>query len=70
MTEDLVVAERLIGAGCEVLMPWGAPIGSGQGLNNPYGLQCAAGAFPRRAADRRRRHRHAVACRGRDGTRL
>ena len=26
-------------AGCEVLMPWGAPIGSGQGLNNRYGLR-------------------------------
>src|SRR5580658_6672367 len=35
MTEDLVVAERLIEAGCRVLMPWGAPIGSGKGLNNP-----------------------------------
>src|SRR4029077_10602322 len=28
-TEDLVVAERLLQAGCQVLMPWGAPIGSG-----------------------------------------
>ena len=25
-TEDLIVAERLLEAGCEVLMPWGAPI--------------------------------------------
>src|SRR5208337_988056 len=32
-TEDLVVAERLLEAGCRVLMPWGAPIGSGKGLN-------------------------------------
>ena len=30
-TEDLVVAERLLRAGCEVLMPWGAPIGSRPG---------------------------------------
>lgn len=37
-TEDLIVAERLIEAGCRVLMPWGAPIGSARGLNNPYGL--------------------------------
>ncbi len=36
-TEDLSVAERLLRAGCEVLMPWGAPIGTGLGLNNPYG---------------------------------
>ena len=33
-TEDLVVAERLVEAGCRVLMPWGAPIGSARGLNN------------------------------------
>ena len=38
-TEDLVVAGRLLDAGCEVLMPWGAPIGSGRGLNNVYGLR-------------------------------
>lgn len=38
-TEDLVVAEKLLGVGCEVLMPWGAPIGSGRGLNNPFGLK-------------------------------
>jgi thiazole synthase len=38
-TEDLSVADRLLRAGCEVLMPWGAPIGSGRGLNNAYGLR-------------------------------
>ena len=31
-TEDLVVAERLVAAGCRILMPWGSPIGSGQGI--------------------------------------
>lgn len=45
-TEDLVVAERLLGAGCEVLMPWGAPIGSGRGLNNRFGLQALRAHFP------------------------
>lgn len=45
-TEDLVVAERLLDAGCEVLMPWGAPIGSGRGLNNPYGLRAMRAHFP------------------------
>ncbi len=45
-TEDLVVAERLLGAGCEVLMPWGAPIGSGRGLNNRFGLRALRGHFP------------------------
>lgn len=37
-TEDLIVGERLLEAGCQVLMPWGAPIGSGQGLRNAAGL--------------------------------
>jgi len=45
-TEDIVVAGRLIDAGCEVLMPWGAPIGSGRGLNNPYGLRTLRRHFP------------------------
>jgi thiazole synthase len=45
-TEDLVVAEKLLGAGCEVLMPWGAPIGTGRGLNNPYGLRALRAHFP------------------------
>ena len=45
-TEDLVVAEKLVEAGCEVLMPWGAPIGSGLGLNNLYGLRSLRAHFP------------------------
>lgn len=45
-TEDLSAAERLLMAGCEVLMPWGAPIGSGQGLNNPLGLRTMRAYFP------------------------
>jgi thiazole synthase len=45
-TEDLVVAERLVEAGCRVLMPWGAPIGSGKGLNNVFGLRALRAHFP------------------------
>jgi thiazole synthase len=45
-TEDLVVAERLLAAGCRVLMPWGAPIGSGRGLNNLWGLTALRAHFP------------------------
>ncbi len=45
-TEDLVVAERLVEAGCRVLMPWGAPIGTGKGLNNVFGLKALRGHFP------------------------
>lgn len=45
-TEDLSVCDRLLGVGCEVLMPWGAPIGSGMGLANPHGLRALRAAFP------------------------
>ncbi|MDP5219414.1 thiazole synthase [Ruegeria sp. 2205SS24-7] len=45
-TEDLIVGERLLGAGCEVLMPWGAPIGSGRGLANEYALRAMRSEFP------------------------
>lgn len=45
-TDDLGVAERLLTAGCEVLMPWGSPIGSGRGLNNPYALRTMRAYFP------------------------
>ncbi|HMK91330.1 MAG TPA: thiazole synthase [Methylocystis sp.] len=45
-TEDLTVAERLLDAGCEVLMPWAAPIGSGRGLNNVFGLRALRARFP------------------------
>jgi len=44
-TEDLIVCERLVQAGCRVLMPWGAPIGSGLGLNNEYGLKVLRARF-------------------------
>ena len=46
MTEDLVVAEKLIDAGCRVLMPWAAPIGSGRGINNIFGLRSLRAHFP------------------------
>lgn len=45
-TEDLILADRLLNAGCEVLMPWGAPIGSGLGLTNIYGLRTLRAQFP------------------------
>jgi thiazole synthase len=45
-TEDLAVADRLVEAGCRVLMPWGAPIGSARGLNNVYGLKALRAHFP------------------------
>lgn len=46
MTDDLILAEKLVAAGCNILMPWGAPIGSGRGLNNPYALKLLRDRFP------------------------
>ncbi|WP_428510495.1 thiazole synthase [Roseateles sp.] len=45
-TEDLVLCRRLLDAGCPLLMPWGAPIGSGQGLNNIAGLRSLRQRLP------------------------
>jgi thiazole synthase len=45
-TEDLSVAERLQRAGCQVIMPWGAPIGSGRGLANLPALTSLRAYFP------------------------
>lgn len=45
-TEDLIAAERLVAAGCQVLMPWAAPIGTGRGLANPYALKTLRRYFP------------------------
>ena len=38
-TDDLVLCQRLLDVGCELLMPWAAPIGTGQGLLNPQALE-------------------------------
>jgi thiazole synthase len=37
-TDDLVLCQRLRDVGCNVLMPWAAPIGTGKGIINPYAL--------------------------------
>lgn len=46
MTDDLILGQRLADLGCNILMPWGAPIGSGRGLNNPYALNLLRERFP------------------------
>lgn len=45
-TEDVVVGEKLLEAGCEVLMPWCAPIGSARGPVNPDALRSYRAHFP------------------------
>ena len=46
-TDDVVSCKRLLDVGCAVLMPWGAPIGSGQGLLNPFALQYLRRSLPK-----------------------
>ncbi len=46
MTDDLVLAQKLADLGCNTLMPWGSPIGSGRGLMNPYNLKAIRKQFP------------------------
>lgn len=44
-TEDLVAGERLLAAGCKVLMPWCAPIGTAAGPQNVPGLRAMRAEF-------------------------
>lgn len=45
-TEDLVVCSRLRDLGCQVVMPWGSPIGTGKGILNPYALETLRARLP------------------------
>ncbi|MBN9286492.1 MAG: thiazole synthase [Gammaproteobacteria bacterium 39-13] len=45
-TEDYIVCQKLYDLGCHILMPWGAPIGSGKGLLNPFGLKLLRTRLP------------------------
>jgi thiazole synthase len=45
-TDDVIVGEKLLAAGCRVLMPWCAPIGSAKGPRNPSALLAMRAAFP------------------------
>ncbi|WP_398479928.1 thiazole synthase [Tardiphaga sp.] len=45
-TEDLGVAMRLVDAGCKVVMPWAAPIGSARGIINRDALKLLRDRLP------------------------
>jgi thiazole synthase len=45
-TEDLSVAMRLVDAGCKVVMPWAAPIGSARGIINADALKLLRDRLP------------------------
>ena len=44
-TDDLIVGEKLLEAGCEVLMPWCAPIGSAKGPRDSDALRSMRSHF-------------------------
>ncbi|WP_448245536.1 thiazole synthase [Thalassotalea agariperforans] len=46
VTDDLVMCQRLYDLGCEVIMPWASPIGTGKGLMNPYNLETIRARLP------------------------
>lgn len=45
-TEDLTVALRLRDLGCQVIMPWAAPIGSARGITNREALKLMRARLP------------------------
>lgn len=45
-TDDPVVCQRLADIGCAAVMPLGAPIGSGQGICNPYNIELICNRSP------------------------
>lgn len=45
-TDDLVLCQKLWELGCQVIMPWASPIGSGQGLLNPFALRTLRKRLP------------------------
>ena len=45
-TDDLGVAQRLVDAGCRVVMPWAAPIGSARGIINRDALKLMRARLP------------------------
>jgi thiazole synthase len=45
-TDDLIVAKKLLDAGCAAVMPLAAPIGSGLGIQNPANLRIMREQLP------------------------
>jgi len=47
-SDDPIVCQKLVDAGCAAVMPLGAPIGSGMGICNPYNISliCARSPVP------------------------
>ena len=45
-TDDLIMAKKLLAAGCPAVMPLAAPIGSGMGVQNPANLRIMREQLP------------------------
>src|SRR3982751_2093811 len=45
-SDDLIMAKKLLDAGCRAIMPLAAPIGSGQGVQNPANLRIMREQLP------------------------
>src|SRR2546428_971375 len=45
-SDDLIMAKKLLDAGCEAVMPLAAPIGSGLGIQNPANLRIMREQLP------------------------
>ena len=45
-TDDLIMAKKLLDAGCPAIMPLAAPIGSGMGVQNPANLRIMREQLP------------------------
>lgn len=45
-TEDLIACRRLLDVGCQALMPWAAPIGTGLGIVHEYALRVLRDRLP------------------------
>ena len=45
-TEDLIACRRLLDVGCQALMPWAAPIGTGLGVVHEYALRVLRERLP------------------------
>lgn len=45
-TDDLIMARKLLDAGCAAIMPLAAPIGSGMGIQNPANLRIMREQLP------------------------
>jgi thiazole synthase len=45
-TDDLIMAKKLLDAGCPAVMPLAAPIGSGMGVQNPSNLRIMREQLP------------------------